>query len=48
MLHVKHLNFPEYMFALEFLHIIRKQKQHKMRELSIPLELMNLVLKKSV
>ena len=48
----KNLNFPEYMFALQFLHAtgdnFGKQKQHKMKELSIPSELMKLVLKKSV
>ena len=42
--HVKDLNFPEYMFALQFLHIIGDN----FGELSIPRELMNLVLKKSV
>ena len=50
--HVKNLNFPEYMFALYFLHArgdnFGEQKQHKMKELSIPGELMKLVLKKSV
>ena len=49
---VKNLNLPEYMFALKFLHTTRhsfgKQKQHTMKELSIPRELMKLVLKKSV
>ena len=48
--HVKNLNFPEYMFALWFLHAtgdnFGKQKQHKMKELSIPRKLMKLVLKK--
>ena len=38
--HVKNLNFPEYMFALLFLHAIGdnfgKQKRHKMEELSNP------------
>ena len=38
--HVNNLKFPEYMFALFFLHTIKdnlgKQKQHKMKELSIP------------
>ena len=49
---MKNLNFPEYMFALWFLHTIGdnfgKQEQHGMKELSRPRELMNLVLKKSV
>ena len=39
MSHVNNLNFPEYMFALYFLHIIEynfgKQKPHIMKELSI-------------
>ena len=46
------LNFPEYMFAPKFLHtigdIFGKQKQHEMKELSIPRKLTHLVLKKSV
>ena len=50
--HVKNLNFPEYMFALLFLHAtgdnFGKQKQHKMKELSILREWMKLVSKKSV
>ena len=37
--HVNNLNFPKYTFAFQFLHTIegnfRKQKQHKMKELSI-------------
>ena len=49
---MQNLNFPEYMFALLFLHAtgdnFGKQKQHKMKDLSIPRELMKLVLKKSV
>ena len=49
---VKNLNFPEYKFALWFLHTIGdnfgKQNQHRVKELSIPRELMNLVLKKIV
>ena len=48
--HVKNLNFPEYMFALQFLHAtgdnFGKPKQHKMKELSIPRELMKLDLKR--
>ena len=48
--HVKNLNFPEYMWALLFLHAIgdnfRKQKQHKMKELSILREWMKTVFKK--
>ena len=52
MLHVKNLNFPEYTFALYFLQAtrdnFRKQKQHKIKELSIPRELMKLVLKNKV
>ena len=47
---LKNLNFPDYMFSLWFLHAtgdnIEKQKEHKMNELSIPRELMKLVLKK--
>ena len=39
---VNNLNFPENMFALKFLHTIDsnfgKQKQHKVKELSIPIE----------
>ena len=39
---VNNLNFPEYMCALQFLHIIEdnfgKQKQHRMKELNIPPE----------
>ena len=42
MLHVNNLNFPEYMFALSFLHAKKdkfgKRKQHKMKKLSIPHE----------
>ena len=49
---MNNLNFPEYMFAPQFLHTLRdnlgKQKQHEMKELSIPRELMHLVLKKCV
>ena len=52
MQHVNNLNFPEYIFAPNFLQIIGdnfgKQKQHEMKELSIPRELMHLVLKKCV
>ena len=37
--HLNNLNFPEYMFALSFLHTIEdsfgKRKQHKIKELSI-------------
>ena len=40
--HMNNLNFPENMFALQFLHTIEdnfgKQKQHKMKKLSIPHE----------
>ena len=50
--HVNNLNFPEYMFAPSFLHNLGDnfgtQKQHEMKELSIPRELMHLVLKKCV
>ena len=50
--HVNNLNFPEYMFAPLFLHTLGdnfgKQKQHEMKELSIPRELVHLVLKKCV
>ena len=50
--HVNNHNFPEYMFAPQFLHTLGdnfgKQKQHEMKELSIPRELMQLVLKKCV
>ena len=50
MANVNNLNYPEYMFAPEFLHNLGdnfgKQKQHEMEELSIPHELMHLVLKK--
>ena len=50
--HVNYLNFPEYMFAPKFLPTIGynfgKQKQHEMKELSIPRELMHLFLKKCV
>ena len=50
--HVNNLNFPEYVFALYFLHAIvdnfGKQKQHKMKEMSILRELMNLVFKNNV
>ena len=55
---VNNRNFPEYMFAPWFLHTLGdnfgKQKQHEMKELkemkelSIPRELMHLVLKKFV
>ena len=49
---VNNRNFPEYVFALWFLHTLGdnfgKQKQHEMKELSIPRELMHLVLKKLV
>ena len=49
---VNNRNFPEYMFAPWFLHTLGdnfgKQKQHEMEELSIPRELMHLVLKKFV
>ena len=49
---MKNLNFPENMFALYFLHATGDnfgwQKQHKMKELSIPRELMKLVFKKIV
>ena len=52
MSHVKYINFPENMFALLFLHVtgdnFGKQKQHKIKELSIPRELIKLILKKSV
>ena len=38
--HVKNLNLPEYMFALKFLYFtgnnFGKQKQHKMKELTYP------------
>ena len=50
--HVNNLIFPEYMFAPSFLHnlgdIFGKQKQHEMKELSIPHELMHFVVKKCV
>ena len=50
--HVNNLNFPEYMFVPQFLHTLEdnfwKEKQHEMKELSIPRELMHLVLKKFV
>ena len=50
--HVNNLNFPEYMFAPLFLHNLGdnfgKQKQHEMKELSIPRELMHLFMKKCV
>ena len=50
--HVNNLNFPEYMFAPSFLHTLGdnfgKQKQHEMKDLSIPRELVHLVLKKCV
>ena len=49
---VNNLNFPEYMFAPKFLHTLGdnfgRQKQHEMKELRIPRELMHLVLKKYV
>ena len=52
MAHVNNLNFPEYMFAPYFLHTLGdnfgKQKQHEMKELSIPRGLMHLVLKECV
>ena len=48
--HVNNLNFPEYMFAAWFLYTLGvnfgKPKQHEMKDLSIPRELMHLVLKK--
>ena len=51
MSHMNNLNFPDYTFALSLLHTIEdnfgKRKQHKMKELSIPHEQMNLVLEKS-
>ena len=50
--HVNNLNFPEYMFAPLFLPTIGdnfgKQKQHAMKELSIPRVTMHLFLKKCV
>ena len=50
--HVDNLNFPEYMFAPSFLQNLGdnfgKQKQHTMKELSIPRKLMHLVVKKCV
>ena len=50
--HANNLNFPEYMFVPQFLHTLGdnfgKQKQHEMKELSIPRELMYLVVKKCV
>ena len=50
--HVNNLNLPEYKFAPYFLPTLGdnfgKQKQHEMKELSIPRELMHLVLKKCV
>ena len=37
--HVNILNFPEYLFALSFLHTIKdpfgKQNQHKIKEMTI-------------
>ena len=40
--HVKNQNFPEYMFAISFLHAIAEgfgnRTQHKMKELNIPRE----------
>ena len=52
MSHVNNLNFLEYMFAPQFLHtledILESKKHHEMKELSIPRELMHLVLKKCV
>ena len=48
--YVNNLNFPEYMFAPYLLPTIGdnfgKQKQHEMKELSIPRELIHLFLKK--
>ena len=45
--HVNNLNFPEYMFApLPLGDNFGKQKQHEIKELSIPREMMHLVLKK--
>ena len=45
--HVNNLNFPEYMFALSFLHTIEdtfgKRKPHKLKEPGIPRESINLV-----
>ena len=50
--HVNNLNFPEYMFAPWFLHTLGdnfgNKKQHEIKELRKPRELMHLVLKKSV
>ena len=50
MQHVNNLNFPEYKFDSWFLYTLgvnfEKKKQHGMKELSIPRELMHLVLKK--
>ena len=44
---VNYLNFPDYMFALLLLFTIRdnfgKQKQHKMKELSLLCKKMSLV-----
>ena len=49
---VNNLNFPECMFSPWFLYTLGvnfgKPKQHEMKELSIPRELVNLVLKKCV
>ena len=49
---MNNLNFPEYLFALLFLHTIAnnfgKENQNKMKETSIPREQMILVLKKSL
>ena len=51
MSHMNNLNFPDYMFALSLLHTkednFGKRKHHKMQELSIRREQMNLVLEKS-
>ena len=50
--HVNNLNFPEYMLGPWFLYTLGgnfgKPKQHEMKELSIPRELMHFVLKKIV
>ena len=50
--HVNNLNFPEYTFAPYSLHTLGdnfgKQTQYEMKALSIPRELMQLVLKKRV
>ena len=50
MAYVNNVNFSEYVFAPLLLHDLGgnfgKQKQHEMKELSIPSKLMHLVLKK--